>query len=507
VVIHTVEQLGKNMSLLPNGSLLCRNVPLARTGWMMYGPGETPIKAGDGTHVAYVERTEKTLFADSCLGSFVGAAVVDEHPDPRLYPDGVTPQNDSKLRKGMVLVARRGTGDDADVILGDLLITDAGLIASINPGRPELGKREVSAGYDANYKQTGDGLGMQTDIIVNHVALVERGRCGPRCAIGDHEYQPPLKKGNPIMGKRVQIKTGGARRVTLDSQRKRVADAEAELAQANEDLQALEAGGDEDDTGTGATHIHIHTGSDGPADSDAQAGANKETGNDGNGGQSADPMEARITAIETSIQQLTDTVAKLVSGGGGESQDDGMGGSEDDGPAGGDAIGGADKNGQGTGDDGMGPDEEKKDEKTKTMDSAALETSFTGLLAKAEILFPGFRVPTFDAAAKRHATIDTMCNLRRKVLDAAYMTKDGQALINGVTGAKSLALDKMGCGGVATLFNAVAATKAASNNAHATRDSGKQVVQHQNAKVVVPKSLADINKANEAFWAKQTPKL
>jgi hypothetical protein len=252
VVIHTVEQLGKNMSLLPNGFLLCRNVPLARTGWMMYGPRETPIKVGTGTNVAYVERTEKTLFDESCLGSFVGAPVVDEHPD-----DDVTPQNAQRLSKGTVIAARRGTGEDADVVLGDLLITDANLIASINPGHPELGKREVSAGYDADYKQTGDGLGMQTNIIVNHVALVERGRCGPRCAIGDREYQPP-RKGNPTMGNRVQIKTGGSRRrVTLDSQRQKVADAQKAL---DAEMAALEnAESEEDDTNDfsddNATHI------------------------------------------------------------------------------------------------------------------------------------------------------------------------------------------------------------------------------------------------------------
>lgn len=47
--------------------------------------------------------------------------------------------------------------------------------------------REVSCGYDADYEQLAVGRGRQMNIVGNHVALVERGRCGPRCAIGDSE--------------------------------------------------------------------------------------------------------------------------------------------------------------------------------------------------------------------------------------------------------------------------------------------------------------------------------
>lgn len=471
VVIHTVEQLGPLMSLLPNGSLLCRDVPLARTGWMMYGPGETPIKCGKDTSVAYVERTDKTLFADRCLASFVGASVVDEHPN-----DDVTPANWKRLAKGTVLTARRGTGDDAELVLGDLLITDADLIKSI-----QSGKREVSAGYDADYEQVSDGIGMQSNIIVNHIALVERGRCGPRCAIGDREYQPTGKKGSAVMGtKRVQIKTGGARRVTLDTLRQRVADAEEALEQAEID-------GEADPEGDGGdTHIHIHT-----AGPDSSKPADTTDDDEVGGDQgSADPMEARIAAIEESITKLTETVATL-AGGKSAANDDG----EDDGS---DNPDDEEAGVNDAGDFGQNDEPDADDKAGKTNDSAALETGYIALLAKAEVLVPGFRVPTFDSKAKRKTTIDAMCGLRRKVIDAAYMTKDGSALINGITGAQSLQLTTMGCKDVATLFNAAAGAKALINNAQATRDSATTVV--------APKGLptiAEINKANAEFWAKK----
>jgi len=497
VVIHTVEQLGPNMSLLPNGSLLCRNVPLARTGWMMYGPGETPIRVGKGSDVAYVERTDKDLFADDCLSSFVGAPIVDEHPD-----DDVTPMNWKALAKGTVLTARRGTGDESDLVIGDVLVNDASLIRDIRAG-----KREVSAGYDADYEQVSDGIGRQSNIIVNHIALVERGRCGPRCAIGDREYQPPVKKGQPTMAtKRVQIKTGGARRVTLDTLRQRVADAEEQLAAA-EEAEEVNSEGDGN-----ATHIHIHTGGgekDGPASSNGMGGADTE--DDGEAG-GEDPVMARITAIEASIEKLTQTVATLA---GGNTGDDGAGDPEDD-LDGGDVASAKpaqvtddaeeDMDDESTDDSGFPPKEDEDEGKTKakTGDSAALERSYVALLAKAEVLVPGFRVPTFDSKAKRKATVDAMCGIRRKVIDAAYMTKDGAALVNGITGRSSLNLAKMGCADVAVLFNAASAAKALINNA-AAGGSGKT---HDSAAAGAPKvlTIADINKQNAEFWAKQQAK-
>ena len=58
----------------------------------------------------------------------------------------------------------------------------------------EMGKREVSCGYNPEYSQllTPDGEpiqgeGEQENIIYNHLALVENGRCGAKCAIQDHK--------------------------------------------------------------------------------------------------------------------------------------------------------------------------------------------------------------------------------------------------------------------------------------------------------------------------------
>lgn len=445
--IHTVEQLGPNMRKLPNGSLLCMNVPLARTGWMMYGPNEIPITVGP-QGLAYVERTEDDLFAEDTLGSCVGAAVVDEHPE-----DDVVPSNWNKLARGFSLEAWRGEGDQSDLILGNLLITDESLIDSVLSG-----KREISLGYEADYEQLAEGVGRQSGIIVNHIALVEKGRCGPRCAIGDHAHK--LDEKETKMATKLKVTAGGGnprRKLILDGLRAAVKDAEEELAG--------EPDGDE-----GATHIHIHAGGDKP---------DADTKDEGEAGEKEDPYEKRFAAIEGSLKSVGDALTGIQEMLNPKKETNDA--AEDD---------------PDMKDDTKDAAEEEDDEgKGKTNDSAALATSYASVLAKCEILVPGFRMPTFDAAKPRKVTVDSMCATRRKALDLTYATKDGAALIDGITGASTLDLDKMGCKDAAILFNAAAVAKAALNNAN-TKDSGKNVEPPKGVQ-----SLAEINKANAAYWA------
>lgn len=474
IEIHTVEQLGPKMSRLPNGNLLCRDVPLARTGWMMYGPGETPILPGS-QGVAYIERKDEDLFDPVCLGSCMGAAVVDEHPD-----EDVNPKNWKKLSKGFATTnIRRGEGDDADVILGDLIIADESLIQSVLAG-----KREVSLGYDADYEQTGEGQGRQTKIVINHIALVEKGRCGPRCAIGDRAHQPSERTN--MTTKRVTVKP--QRRVVLDLalKKQRVKDAEAELEAAEAEVNSAEG---EEELDDGATHIHIH------------AGGDKPTGDDGE----EDPTEQRFVALETAMKAIQDSIKSIADSVHDRSKD---GGEEEDGEEEDEdekkAKAAADKKakdaeGEEEGGEAKVKDAEGEEEKKPaTKDSAALADSYADTLAKAEILVPGFRMPTFDAAAKRKATVDAMCGARRRCLDLAYSTKDGAELVDSVGGTKgNLDLAKLDCKDVATIFRAASGAKALLNNR--TADSSKNV-QFESGKPKV-QSIIDLNKANREYWA------
>ncbi|WP_250264175.1 DUF2213 domain-containing protein, partial [Escherichia coli] len=95
-------------------------------------------------------------------------------------------------------------GDQSDLMLADLIVKDESAIQLI-----EDGLREVSCGYDAEYKQAEPGKAQQVDITGNHVALVPKGRAGNRCAIGDRDTMANQKK-SWWTRMRTAIKTGDA---------------------------------------------------------------------------------------------------------------------------------------------------------------------------------------------------------------------------------------------------------------------------------------------------------
>ena len=84
---------------------------------------------------------------------------------------------------------------DGKYLVGDLYITDNGLINQIENGD----KREVSCGYEASYTMNKDGTIDQTNIVGNHVAVVNAGRAGHSVAIKDSKPIIEKKKGDKKM--------------------------------------------------------------------------------------------------------------------------------------------------------------------------------------------------------------------------------------------------------------------------------------------------------------------
>lgn len=186
---YTVSKLGPKRSLTPEGYLLCLDVPVARTGEMVYAEGEIAGEDGEAIlggpdKLIRVSRGPDDLFRPETIASFEGKPVTLGHPD-----EFVTPDNIKQHAVGTMSNVRRGAGLDNELMIADLLITDRAAIDAIQKG----GIEEVSNGYEADYEQQQPGRAAQRNILGNHVALVERGRCGPRCAIGD-EDMPVLKK-------------------------------------------------------------------------------------------------------------------------------------------------------------------------------------------------------------------------------------------------------------------------------------------------------------------------
>ncbi|MEG2263607.1 MAG: DUF2213 domain-containing protein [Acinetobacter sp.] len=178
---YTVGKLGKTREVTPEGYLLCRDVAIACTGSLLYGEGEVPVTADAGLIV--ITRGDDDLFRPETIASFEGKPITDDHPD-----DWVTPDNWKELSKGTAQNVRRGEGIEDHLLIADLLVQDKDAIEAVQGG-----KVQISLGYDADYTEVSKGKGTQSNIIGNHVALVDNGRCGSRCSIGDK--QMPKKIG------------------------------------------------------------------------------------------------------------------------------------------------------------------------------------------------------------------------------------------------------------------------------------------------------------------------
>lgn len=164
--------------MTPDGFLVCKDVVVARTGTQEYLRGEIPVESGPSGKII-VTRDEAEVFKPEAISSFEGKPVTLGHP---LDADGVTAKNWREYAVGFTRNVRRGTGDQSQYLVADLVIGDETAITLI-----QNGLREVSCGYDAGYDQEAPGKGRQVDILGNHIALVEKGRCGDQCAIKDEE--------------------------------------------------------------------------------------------------------------------------------------------------------------------------------------------------------------------------------------------------------------------------------------------------------------------------------
>ncbi len=167
------SRISDHMIRTPEGYLVCKDVPIARTGIQNYRGME--FGGTDPNKIYNVERPEAEVFSKAALASFEGKPVVDEHPQ-----EDVKPGNVLRYLKGTCRNVHRGDGALSDCIVADLIIYDDELIRKI-----EEGKRDVSCGYDCLWEPTDENTYVQREIRGNHVAVVEKGRAGHKVSIRD----------------------------------------------------------------------------------------------------------------------------------------------------------------------------------------------------------------------------------------------------------------------------------------------------------------------------------
>lgn len=183
---HTMKyffktRLGNTRFQLADGSVLFKDVPIGRTGEQVYGAEELPGIEPDSQGLIVVRRTPEEVFSERTIASFEGMAVTIGHPkDFNGNIIFVTPENWRQLANGHIQNVRRGSGDQAGLLLADVIAKTPEAIQAVADGDDE-----VSCGYDADYRQISPGIAEQYAITGNHLAFVPNGRAGSRCALGD----------------------------------------------------------------------------------------------------------------------------------------------------------------------------------------------------------------------------------------------------------------------------------------------------------------------------------
>ncbi|WPE22488.1 DUF2213 domain-containing protein [Shinella zoogloeoides] len=147
-----------------------------RTGIQLYAGSEV---GKPELPVVRVYRPADQVFSDASLQSFTHAPVTMDHP-----AEAVTADNWKKLAVGEVSTAAKKDGEWVHL---PLILKDAAAIEAV-----ETGKRELSAGYTCELVW-GDGVApdgqaydaQQSNIKINHLAIVDRARAGSKARIGD----------------------------------------------------------------------------------------------------------------------------------------------------------------------------------------------------------------------------------------------------------------------------------------------------------------------------------
>ena len=133
-----------------------------------------------------VLRPESAVFDKRSMATYAHRPVCNDHPAEAIDP--------TNWREHAIGHLGESVARDGDYIRVSMMLADAKAIADV-----QRGKVELSAGYTASLelfdepRKTEYGIadGQMVGFAANHVALVDRGRAGPSCAIGANDSATP----------------------------------------------------------------------------------------------------------------------------------------------------------------------------------------------------------------------------------------------------------------------------------------------------------------------------
>ncbi len=429
---YAPTKLSENIRETPEGFLVCLGVPVARTGWMEYGEGETPLEVGDDG-IVRIYRDETEVFRPETIASFEGKAVTIKHPE-----DFVSPENWSELAKGSMMNVRKGEEDEdgEKSLLADLLITDSFTIKLV-----KRGLREVSCGYEAEYEEISRGKGRQTDIVGNHLALVEQGRAGSAYAINDEKRKGAMSKITDSMLEKLKKKFGAKvvdEAMKDEGEEKKDDKAKDEAKSYDELMKAVKDLGEKIEK--------MSEKKDDKAKDDMEASEDEEEEKS----KDEDKEEAKDdeASLEERLKALEAAVAKLL-----ESKDEDKSEDEESEEA---------------------KDEDKEEKKEKVGDEAS----------RVEILAPGLK----KVKGK---------DIKQEALKTAYASKDGKEVIDTITGKKGLTFDSKEKTEVLFVAAAELLKEKRGNGLEGTKGS-KTFDQFDNKNEVM--TAEKMNEMNQKYW-------
>lgn len=193
-IFYFTTKLSENIEILENGFLRANNVIMGRTGTQQYTSQELGVtRGGEKTFIINVNRHEEDVFHEETLKSIEGKPLTVKHPrDEKGNLVNVTSKNVNEHRVGYILNVRR----EGNNIVGDIIVENEKVINLI----VNKDMRELSLGYTSVYELDGDRDLKQTNIIVNHLALVEKGRAG-NAMIVDEANQEINERGGLSLNK------------------------------------------------------------------------------------------------------------------------------------------------------------------------------------------------------------------------------------------------------------------------------------------------------------------
>lgn len=239
VITETFDFAPSSRVYTDNGFLRVKG-KASRTGVYQYLASELGLTDRPANSTVNVLRSADEVFNADSLATYANVDATNDHPI--VLVDASTFKSTSV---GHVIGATR----DGDFVEVEMIIKDAKAIKDV-----ESGKSQLSPGYTAvyvaevgTYDATGESYEFkQTDIKINHIALVKRARGGPQVRIDDNEGVTPMTiKVMLDSGVALEVADEASAKLVTDALKaaaQRVTDAEvkAEKAEAERDMKEEE---------------------------------------------------------------------------------------------------------------------------------------------------------------------------------------------------------------------------------------------------------------------------